>query len=79
MRGSREVAATLVIWFSLAVAIGVAGWFQNIPWPVLPATIGTLTALTLLACWGVRPINAWAARVDLRWLVLLHVTRFVGI
>ena len=79
MRGSPVVAATLFIWFALAVAVGVAGWFQDISWPVLPGTIGTLSALTLIACWRVRPISDWAARVDLRWLVLLHVTRFVGI
>lgn len=37
-----------------------------------------LTALTLLACWKVPTLQKWATKVELRWLVLLHLTRFVG-
>ena len=37
-----------------------------------------MTGLALLACWKVATLQKWARTVDLRWLVLLHLTRFVG-
>jgi hypothetical protein len=43
------------------------------------AIVWTLTALALFACWKISPIRVWALNVDVRWLVLLHVTRlFAG-
>jgi hypothetical protein len=43
------------------------------------ATVWTLTALVLLACWKVRTIKACVLSIDLRCLVLLHLTRlFAG-
>jgi hypothetical protein len=46
---------------------------------VVAATVWTLTALVLLVCWKIAPIRVWALNVELRWLVLLHVTRlFAG-
>jgi hypothetical protein len=37
-----------------------------------------LTALLLLATFGLTRLRAWAYRVDARWLVALHLSRFVG-
>jgi hypothetical protein len=43
------------------------------------ATVWTLTVLVLLACWKISPINVWVLNINLRWLVLFHVTRlFAG-
>jgi hypothetical protein len=43
------------------------------------ATVWTLTALILFACWKISPIRVWALSVGVRWLVLFHVTRlFTG-
>jgi hypothetical protein len=57
----------------------LAGWFQNASALTVAATVWTLTALVLLACWKVRTIRVCVLNIDLRWLVVLHLTRlFAG-
>jgi len=74
---NRIVVLVFVGWFCFAV--GLSGWFYNVSAPVVATTIWALTALLLLACWKISPIRAWALSIDVRWLVLLHVTRlFAG-
>jgi hypothetical protein len=47
--------------------------------PQWQATVWTLTALVLLACWRIAPIRLWVLNVDVSWLVLIHLTRlFAG-
>jgi hypothetical protein len=74
----RFVTLVLLCWLSFA--IGVGGWFQNASAPAVAATVWTLTALVLLACWKIASVRVWMLRLDLRWLVLFHITRlFAGI
>lgn len=68
----------LATWFGLALAVGIAGSFGNASAPMVAITVWTLTGLALLTCWLIPGARAWAAMVDLRWLVGLHLTRFVG-
>ena len=75
---SRNVALLLLGWIFIASGIGLAGWFKSVSAPFVAATVWTLTALVLLACWKVPSFKSWASNVDLRWLVLPHVTRFVA-
>jgi hypothetical protein len=77
-REAKFVSFVLAAWFCFALAVGVAGWFKPASAPVVALTVWILTGLVLLACWKVDPISRWAATVDLRWLVLLQITRFVG-
>ena len=73
----RVVTLVLLGW--LCFAVGLGGWFYNAIAPAVAATVWTLTALVLLACWKISPIRVWALNVDVRWLVLFHVTRlFAG-
>ena len=75
---NRFVILALLAW--LCFAVGLAGWFHNASAPVLAATVWTLTALAVLACWKIGPIKDWAMNVDFRWLVFFHVTRlFAGV
>ena len=79
MNNSSKRFVTLVLLGWLCFALGLGGWFQNASAPAVAATVWTLTALALLACWRVRPIKVWALNVGLRWLVLFHITRlFAG-
>jgi hypothetical protein len=71
---SRFVALVLLGW--LCFAIGLSGRFRNVTAPAVALTVWTLTALVLLACWKLTPIRVSALNIDLRWLVLFHVTRF---
>jgi hypothetical protein len=76
--GNKSVVLLLGAWLCLAAGVGVAGWLERANAPVIAGIIWTLTALTLLACWKVPLLHRWALTVELRWLVLLHLTRFVG-
>jgi hypothetical protein len=63
----------------LCFAVGLGGWFHEATALVVAATVWTLTALVLFACWKIRTIRVGAVNVDLHWLVLFHLTRlFAG-
>jgi hypothetical protein len=73
---SRVVILILLGW--LCFAVGLASWFHSASAPAVAATVWTLTALVLLACWKIIPIRVWALNVDVSWLVLLHLTRLIA-
>lgn len=78
-RTGRIVAAALGLWLLVAIVVGASGVYYGVPTPVIGATNGLLVALTLVTIYFVGSIRAWVMEVDLRWLVLYHVVRFVGI
>src|SRR6266542_5145902 len=79
MKDNSYTSVTLVLLGWLCFAVGLGGWFHNASAPAVAATVWTLTALVLLACWKIIPVRVWALNVDVSWLVLLHVTRlFAG-
>ena len=74
---SRVVSLVLLCW--LCFAVGLASWFHHASAQAVAVTVWTLTALVLFACWKISPIKVWALNIDLRWLVLFHLTRlFAG-
>ena len=68
----------LVLWFCFALIVGISGRFRDASAPIVAATVWISTAVALFACWKLTAIRSWAAIVDLRWLIALHLTRFVG-
>ena len=79
MKDSSNRIVTLVFLGWLCFAVGLSGWFYNASALAVAAIVWTLTALVLFACWKISPIRVWALNADVRWLVLLHVTRlFAG-
>ena len=76
---TKFVFLILATWFGLALAAGIAGSFQNAIAPMIAITVWTLTGLALLICWTIPSARKWAVIVDLRWLIGLHLTRFVGV
>jgi hypothetical protein len=79
MKDNPNRVVTLILLGWLCFAVGLVGWFQNASAQAVAVTIWTLTALVLLGCWKITAIKVWALNIDLRWLVLFHVTRlFAG-
>ncbi len=76
--GARYVVIGTV-WFLIALALGAAGYVERWRPPVPQAVLVGLTVLLLVAFATVSPFRRWLLAVDLRWLVGLHVTRFVGL
>jgi hypothetical protein len=79
MAQERQPIVILLAWFCIALAAGVGGWVQHFSAVGVATTVWTLTALVLLVCWRVSIVRAWAMNLDLKWLIGLHVTRFVGV
>ena len=79
MKDSSNRIVTLVLLGWLCFAVGLSGWLYDASAQAVATTVWTLTALALFACWKISPIRLWVLSVDLRWLVLVHVTRlFAG-
>lgn len=74
----KIVPLILLLWLSLACAFGLSGRLERANAPIIALIVWTLTAAVLLASWKVPPIKAWVLSVAPRWLVLFHLTRFVG-
>lgn len=67
------------VWFAAAIYAGQSGLLQRLPPPAIPGIVFGLTALLLYGYFRVSPLRRWADALNLRSLVLLHLTRFVGI
>jgi hypothetical protein len=77
---SMRLIVRLVFWFWLLAAlyVGDSLLLQRLPMPAIPGLILLLTAGVLLLYGKNRRWHDWINSLDLRSLVLLHVTRFVG-
>src|SRR4051812_42533372 len=72
------IRVVLWAWFAVAFVAGHLLWLQRLPTPGVPAIP---LALTGLVFWAYFRVAAWRDALDaldLRVLVLLHVTRLVG-
>jgi hypothetical protein len=83
----RQTAAMVVallirlffwVWFAAAILAGHFLLLQRIPPPAIQAIIFGLTGLLVLG-YRVRALRDWVDALPLRSLVLLHLSRFVGI
>ena len=75
----KVVAIVLVVWFLSVAAAGHAGALIGSPAPLIG---GYVVGITLLLCvFGltIPPLRSWLLSLELRFLVLLHFVRFVGI
>jgi hypothetical protein len=79
MPGSLLVRLILWAWFGSAVAFGYFQLLQRLAPPALPLIVFGLTGCVLYAYFRLAALRAWVDSLDSRRLVLLHLTRFVGI
>lgn len=73
------IRVSLWSWLIAALFVGRQLWLEALPAPAILGIIFSLTALVFVLCRKVRPLREWIEQRDLRSLVVLHVTRFVGI
>ncbi len=73
-----KIALVTGIWLALALLVGASGVLSRAPVPVIPAVLWTLVAIILVAFWRSAGLRAWTAALDIRALVAVHLTRFVG-
>jgi len=66
------------VWFLIALTLGAAGYVERWRPPTPQAVLVGLTVLLLVAFAAISHFRRWLLALDLRWLVGLHVTRFVG-
>jgi hypothetical protein len=77
--GSRTVVLVGLGWLVVATAAGAGGLIAALRPPAPQLLLVGLTALVLAAGWRLPGFRAWLRAVDPRWLVGLHLTRFVGV
>jgi hypothetical protein len=65
-------------WLALAIALGRSGLLGYVRPPGPQIMIFGLTALLIAAYWLGRSFRDWLKALDLRAIVALHLTRFVG-
>jgi hypothetical protein len=78
MRVSLVIRAAFWLWLFAAMAVGHFHLLQRLTPPAGPIIIVVLTAGLVLLHRRVSSFHDWVERLDLRTLVLLHVTRLIG-
>jgi len=68
-----------LLWLLTAVCLGASGRVATWRPPIPQIVLVGLTALVLVAVVALPRFRRWVRALDLRWLVALHLTRFVGI
>jgi hypothetical protein len=79
MRPSTMVFQGASVWLLLALVLGGSGLLREARPPLPQVLIFGLAAAVLVLFWTPTAFRRWALAVDLRGLVMFHVTRFVGI
>lgn len=79
MQTPLAIRTAFWLWIFAAVAVAQLGWFYRLPRPAVPGVIFGLVAVLYLAWRFISGFRAWVDALDLRGLVLLHITRFVGV
>ena len=77
--GTRPVLVVTAVWFIAAWTAGALGLVRALRPPLPQVLLVALTSALLALFWAPSVFRRWALCVDLRALVLIHVTRFVGI
>lgn len=72
------VRIVLWTWFVVAIVVGRLELLARLPAAATQGVLAVLTVLALVACFGLAAVRLWLQALDVRALVLLHVSRFLG-
>ncbi len=74
-----KILIAALVWLLLALLIGASGLLASIPPPFPQAVLFSLVVALFLLFWRSLLFREWMLSVDIRVLILIHVSRFVGI
>lgn len=67
-----------LLWLIVAIALGLSGVLRQVRPPGPQIVIVGLTGVLIASYWLSKSFRAWLRSLDLRAIVALHLTRFVG-
>jgi hypothetical protein len=76
---SRQVVLAALAWLFAAAALSISGLLQHVPDQVVPISLWVCVAGLFVAYWRIPSFAAWCGQVDFRWLIVIHLCRFIGI
>ena len=77
-RSQSKVLAAIIIWYALAIFAGGSGLTLRMVPPLPQIVLFGLVVLLLLLYWLSQSFRKWVLSVNIKLLVALHLTRFVG-
>ena len=77
-RPQNKVLAAIIIWYALAIFAGGSGFTLRMVPPLLQIVLFGLVVLLLLLYWLYLSFRKWVLFVNIKLLVAVHLTRFVG-
>ncbi len=77
-RPQNKVLAAIIVWYALAIFAGGLGLTLRMVPPLPQIVLFGLVVLLLLLYWLSQSFRKWVLSVNIKLLVALHLTRFVG-
>lgn len=74
----NRVSLTVLIWYALAIFAGGSGLTSRMAPPLPQIVLFGLVVLLLLLYWLSQSFRKWILSVNIKLLVVVHLTRFIG-
>jgi len=74
----NKVLAAIILWYALAIFAGGSGLTLRMAPPLPQIVLFGLVVLLLLLYWLSQSLRQWVLSVNIKLLVAVHLTRFVG-
>ncbi len=76
---SEKIIIAVITWFLLAIVLGKSGILFYVSPPFPQFVLFGFTLILLLLYWKLGVFRNWVLNVDIRVLLLIHFSRFIGI
>jgi len=76
---SVKIIIAVITWLLLDLVVGKYRLLATLAPPLPQVVLFGLTLILLLLCWKLSVFHNWVFNVDIRVLVLVHLSRFIGI
>ena len=76
---SVKIIIAVITWLLLALVVGKYGLLATLAPPFPQVVLFGSTLILLILCWKLSVFHNWVFNVDIRVLLLVHLSRFIGI